>query len=89
MPKKCYKITLLSELVLPKNSNTQGKNEQLNFISGAVFLGLVARHYAEFSDPFALFHSGKVRFGAARALIGGKMSYKTPLCFYAPKKPRF
>ncbi len=88
MAKKCYKITLLSELVLPKNSNTQGKNEQLNFISGAVFLGLVAQRYGEFSDPFALFHSAKVRFGAARVLINGKMSYKTPLCFYAPKAKR-
>ena len=86
MPKICFKITLLSELVLPKNSNTQGKNEHLNFINGSVLLGLVAEHYAEFSEPFELFHSGKLCFNAARVLINGKMSYKTPLCFYAPKE---
>lgn len=83
-----FKLTLLSDIVLQKNSNTQGKNESRDFISGSVILGIVAKHYNEFSNPFAIFHSGAVRFGEAKPLINGKISYKIPLCFFAPKEAK-
>lgn len=86
MRKVSFKITLLSRVILPKGANTQGANESLSFISGAVFLGLVARHYDEFNDACEIFHGSKLRFGDARVLINGKMSYKMPLCFFTPKE---
>ena len=80
-----FKLTLLSDIVLQKSANTQGKNQSRDCISGAVFLGIAARHYEEFAKPFDIFHSGAVRFGLAKPFINGKIAYKTPLCFFAPK----
>lgn len=53
-----------------------------------MILGIVAKHYDEFSNPFAIFHSGAVRFGEAKPLISGKISHKIPLCFFAPKEAK-
>ncbi len=50
-----------------------------------MFLGIVAKHYDDFAKPFDIFHSGAVRFGLAKPFINGKIAYKTPLCFFAPK----
>lgn len=88
MKQKFFKLTLLSDIVLQKSSNTQGKNESRDFINGSVILGIVAKHYDEFSNPFAVFHSGAVRFGEAKPLINGKISHKIPLCFFAPKEAK-
>lgn len=88
MKQKFFNLTLLSDIVLQKSSNTQGKNESRDFIGGSVILGIVAKHYDEFSNPFAIFHSGAVRFGEAKPLISGKISYKIPLCFFAPKETK-
>lgn len=88
MKQKFFNLTLLSDIVLQKSSNTQGKNESRDFIGGRVILGIVAKNYDEFSNPFAIFHSGAVRFGEAKPLISGKISYKIPLCFFAPKEAK-
>lgn len=88
MKQKFFSLTLLSDIVLQKSSNTQGKNESRDFINGSVILGIVAKHYDEFSNPFAIFHSGAVRFGEAKPLISGKISHKIPLCFFAPKEAK-
>ena len=88
MKQKFFNLTLLSDIVLQKSSNTQGKNESRDFIGGSVILGIVAKHYNEFSNPFAIFHSGAVRFGEAKPLINGKISHKIPLCFFAPKEAK-
>lgn len=88
MKQKFFSLTLLSDIVLQKSSNTQGKNESRDFINGSVILGIVAKHYNEFSNPFAIFHSGAVRFGEAKPLISGKISHKIPLCFFAPKEAK-
>ena len=85
MKQRFFKLTLLSDIVLQKSANTQGKNQSRDCISGAVFLGIVAKHYDEFATPFDIFHSGAVRFGLAKPFINGKIAYKTPLCFFAPK----
>lgn len=88
MKQQFFSLTLLSDIVLQKSSNTQGKNESRDFINGSVILGIVAKHYNEFSNPFAIFHSGAVRFGEAKPLISGKISHKIPLCFFAPKEAK-
>lgn len=88
MKQKFFSLTLLSDIVLQKSSNTQGKNESRDFINGSVILGIVAKHYDEFSNPFVIFHSGAVRFGEAKPLISGKISHKIPLCFFAPKEAK-
>lgn len=88
MKQKFFSLTLLSDIVLQKSSNTQGKNESRDFINGSVILGIVAKHYDEFSNPFAIFHSGAVRFGEAKPLISGKVSHKIPLCFFATKEAK-
>lgn len=85
MQKIYFKISLKNDIIFQKYANTQGLNESLDFISGSVFLGLVAQKYDEFSKPFEIFHSAKVRFSSAKALINGKMSYKIPLTFFTPK----
>lgn len=88
MKQQFFKLTLLSDIVLQKSSNTQGKNESRDFINGSVILGIVAKHYDEFSNPFAIFHSGAVRFGEAKPLISGKISHKIPLCFFTQKEAK-
>lgn len=85
MKERFFTLTLLSDIVLQSHSNTQGKNESRDFISGSVILGIIAGHYDKFNNPFAIFHSGAVRFGEAKPFINGKIGYKTPLCFFAPK----
>lgn len=88
MKQQFFSLTLLSDIVLQKSSNTQGKNESRDFINGSVILGIVAKYYNEFSNPFAIFHSGAVRFGEAKPLISGKISHKIPLCFFTPKEAK-
>lgn len=80
-----FKVEFLSDIVLPATSNTEGNIEQLDFIPGSNFLGMVAREYAEFNDSFSVFHSGAVRFGDATLLLGNKAAYKMPLSFFHEK----
>ncbi|WP_104743407.1 hypothetical protein [Helicobacter cinaedi] len=85
MKKVYFELTLLDDIVLSKNSNTEGGIEPLDYINGACFLGIVAREYENFSDPFLIFHSGKVRFSDAYPLYQGHKTYKIPLSFFTPK----
>jgi len=80
---KYYKCTFLSEVILQASSNTQGNVVLADFIAGSNFLGMVARDYDYFQvDAFKVFHSGDVRFGDGHILVDGKVSYKTPLCYF-------
>jgi len=80
-----FNVEFLSDIVLPASSNTEGNIEQLDFIPGSNFLGMVAREYAKFSDSFNVFHSGQVRFGDATLLVDGEATYKMPLSFFHEK----
>jgi len=80
-----FKVEFLSDIVLPATSNTEGNIEQLDFIPGSNFLGMAAREYGTFSDSFAVFHSGAVRFGDATPVIGNEATYKMPLSFFHEK----
>ncbi len=83
-----FKVTFLSDIVLNASSNTEGKVEILDFITGSAFLGMAASKYSQYSNPFEIFHSGKVRFSEATPLLNGKISYKAPFSFFYPKNDK-
>ncbi len=85
MKELVFQVEFLSDIVLPASSNTEGNIEQLDFIPGSNFLGMVARSYGEFENAFDVFHSGAARFGDARPLVDGQASYKMPLSFFHEK----
>ena len=85
MKELTFNVEFLSDIVLPASSNTEGNIEQLDFIPGSNFLGMVAREYSKFSDSFKVFHSGKVRFGDATLLVNREPTYKMPLSFFHEK----
>ena len=85
MKELIFQIELLSDIVLPSSSNTQGNISQLDFIPGSNFLGMVASRYSSFEDSFNVFHSGLVRFMDAHILYKGKQSYKIPLSYFYEK----
>jgi len=80
-----FQVEFLSDIVLPATSNTEGNIEQLDFIPGSNFLGMAAREYGTFSDSFAVFHSGAVRFGDATPIVKNEATYKMPLSFFHEK----
>ena len=80
-----FELRFLNDVILSKSSNTEGNIEPLDYVNGACFLGIVAKKYDEFSNPFEIFHSGAVRFSDAYPLLKGQRAYKMPLCFFAPK----
>jgi hypothetical protein len=80
-----FNVEFLSDIILPATSNTEGKIEYLDFISGSNFLGMVAKEYDKFRDSFTVFHSREVRFGDATVLQGDRVTYKIPLCFFYEK----
>ncbi len=89
MSEKVYfKVAFLSDIVLNASSNTEGKVEILDFITGSAFLGMVAKEYDKYKNPFDIFHSGKVRFSEAIPLFGEKLSYKAPFSFFYPKNDK-
>ena len=85
MKELIYKVTFLSDIVLPATSNTEGNISQLDFIPGSNFLGMVASKYDEFEDSFSIFHSGKVKFGDATIVKNEKQTYKMPLSYFHEK----
>lgn len=80
-----FQIEFKSDIVLPASSNTEGKIDQLDFIAGSNFLGMVAQKYKDFQNNFDIFHSGKVRFGDAHILGGDQPTYKIPYSYVHPK----
>ena len=88
MKELVFQVEFESEVVLPASSNTEGNIEQLDFIPGSNFLGMVASKYSEFQKrgtSFDVFHSGKVRFGDATLLKDSKPTYKVPLSYVHEK----
>jgi len=85
MKKIYFQVTLKSDIVLPATSNNEGCIEQLDFIAGSNFLGMVAKEYDSFTNPFDIFHSSKVRFGDATIMHDNQPTYKVPLSFFYEK----
>lgn len=85
MKELIFQIKFLSDIVLPATSNTEGNIEQLDFIPGSNFLGMVASNYGDFEKKFQVFHSGAVRFGDAHIIKDGEFTYKMPLSYHHKK----
>lgn len=86
MKELIFQVEFLSDIVLPASSNTEGKIDQLDFIAGSNFLGMVARNYEKFQNSFDIFHSGKVQFGDAHILKDEQqVTYKIPYSYFHKK----
>lgn len=80
-----FKVTLLSDIIIHANSATEGHRKTFDFIPGSNFLGVLARHYNEFDNPYDIFHNDKVRFGDAHISLDSNKSFKTPLSWFYKK----
>jgi CRISPR-associated protein Csx10 len=82
-------IDLVDDVVLSERNATEGAHRSLDHIPGSALLGLAAtRLYPRLSpsEAFLLFHSGRVRFGAAFPVGPGDCAaYPVPLCWHARK----
>ncbi len=87
MKELVFQVEFLSDIVLPATSNNEGNIEQLDFIPGSNFLGMVAANgaYEKFEESFKVFHSGDVKFGDATLLKDDKPTYKMPLSYFHEK----
>lgn len=87
MEKIQFKCHLLSDVILPDTSATEGNRNSLDFIPGNNFLGIAARHLYDVEDEhtWLLFHSGHVRFGDAHSAVGHTRSIKIPADIFFPK----
>lgn len=85
MKKLCFKVTALSNLVIKASSNNEGNIRYLDFLPGSIFLGVVAKNFDKFQNPFEIFFSSKVKFLDANPLYNGNITYKIPLSFYHEK----
>lgn len=86
MKELVFQVKFISDIVLPASSNTEGKIDQLDFIAGSNFLGMVAKNYSKFANSFDVFHSGKVRFGDGHILKDAKtQTYKIPYSYFHKK----
>lgn len=83
------RIELRSPVVLTRQSGTQARHQALDYIPGAVLLGLAAeRLYAALDGDTArtLFHSGCIRFSdAVIADTSGSPCLPAPLSWVGPK----
>lgn len=85
MREQNFKLTFLTDIVLNKSSNSEGKIDSLDYITGSSILGILAKNYDSFENPIDIFHSKKVRFMEAVPLFENQITYKVPFCFFAPK----
>ncbi len=86
MKKMIFEVQFISDVILQATSNSEGKVEDLDFIPGSVFLGIVANQaYDKVSDSFKVFHSGMVRFGDATPICNNQETFKMPFSFFHEK----
>lgn len=81
-----FKCTLLGDVVIHADANTEGNIPLHDYIPGSNFLGIVARKYESFGDDsFDIFHGGKVRFGDAHPVVGNEYALRPPFSWHFPK----
>ncbi len=85
MKRLIFKATLLSNIIVHADSATEGHKKALDFIPGSVFLGILAKDYAAFDNPYDIFHSDKLHFGDAHISDLSIKSFKVPLSWYFAK----
>lgn len=91
MIKLDFTCRFLTDVVLNNRSATQGSVDNLDYIPGSKFLGIVASSlYKEESyndeDKLDLFHTGAIRFGDAHLLANKERTLKVPLSYHKEKK---
>lgn len=88
------RCTLTTDVILNQKSASEGANTTLDFIPGANFLGIAADSLymngpTVSPSAYALFHSGKVRFGDAHPLYEedglSVRALRTPASMFYPK----
>lgn len=82
-----FKCRFLAPVILNTSGATEGELDTLTYVPGSNFLGIAARHYADYgADAFSVFHSGNVRFGNAYPLVGGRrQALPCPANWFVPK----
>ena len=78
-------LTQTSPAIFSAHAATEGAHKTTFSPTGGTLLGWAARNYADFADPYAVFHGG-VRFGTAAPLgPDGTVCVPMPKLFMAPK----
>lgn len=88
MPTLILKLTLLDDVVASERPATEGGHASLDYLPGAMLLGAIATQlYSEISrsETYALFHSGRVRFGDGLPLADETPGWPMPLCWHIRK----
>jgi hypothetical protein len=82
-----FKCSLLTDIVISAQTATEGEHKSLNFIPGSNFMGILASAIYKEEDrdtSYAIFHSGKVRFGDAHIMLDDR-SLQVPFSWFYPK----
>ena len=85
MIRQALKITLLEDCVFSASTATAGGHQTLDRVPGQALLGAAASQiYAGLSadEAFAIFHSGRFRFGDGLPCQGDSVALPVPLCWY-------
>ena len=88
MERILFECKLLSDVVLKSSTATEGFINNLDYISGAKFLGIAAKELYDENNPektLDIFHNGKTQFGDAHVAIDGKRSIKAPAVWFFKK----
>jgi hypothetical protein len=75
-----FECTFLSEVILNQSSATMQSTENLDYIPGSKFLGIVANKMGNYPA-----WGNSVRFGDAHLAHGAHYSLKIPYCVFEPK----
>lgn len=84
-------LRLFDDAVISERAATAGGHASLDYVPGSVLLGVAAsRLYADLGDEaWTVFHTGRVRFGAARPDVSGMAAMPMPLAWHHEKGQPF
>lgn len=88
MIKQTYRCKLLTDVVISAQTATEGNHRSLDYMPGAIFMGLVAKDYESLKNKDLAnktFHGVDVQFGDAHLVIDDLRSFKLPLAWHKPK----
>ncbi|MGE0705159.1 MAG: hypothetical protein AB7P22_14600 [Vicinamibacterales bacterium] len=90
MQRLLLRLDLDESAVFSARAATEGDHRTLSYIPGSALLGYAAgRCYRSCHDPFAVFHSGRLRFSNAVPVTGsGVPAYPAPQVLREPKHAR-
>lgn len=88
MYKARFKVLMEEPMILPNSDRTERSLNCLDYISGNIFLGIVAGALYKEGSPretLDLFHNGNVQFGNAYLSLKDKQSYPIPAVWHKEK----